>query len=149
VSKEAPHIPSRPLTYAHKIPISKTGVFWEKLKLGEVYATKCRKCGKLYYPPQVDCPRCLTSEAEWVKLSGEGRLFSYTWVYYQPQGFTQYQKPYAIAVAEVDGGVKVMGWLEGVKPEEVKIGMRVAVSAKTLPDGYLVIVFSPKGDEYG
>jgi hypothetical protein len=34
-----------------------------------------------------------------------------------------------------------MGWLEDVEPEDVKAGMRLAISTKKLPDGFLVIAF--------
>lgn len=141
-TKEPASITSRPITYTHKIPIAKTQTFWEKLKEGKICATKCKKCGKIYYPPQVDCPQCLTSEIEWIELGEEAVLETYTHVHARPQGFTQYE-PYIIAVAKTSEGVKVMGWLEGVKPAEVKVGMKLKMATKTLQDGYITIVFRP------
>jgi uncharacterized OB-fold protein len=38
----------------------------------------------------------------------------------------------------------VMGWLEDVKPEDVKIGMKLEMSTRKLPDGFSVITFKPK-----
>jgi uncharacterized OB-fold protein len=102
-AKELPSVISRPLTYIHKIPILKTQLFWEKLKEGEIYATRCKKCKKLYYPPQADCPECLASEIEWIKLSGEATLEAYTQVQARPQRFENYE-PYIIAIAATRGG---------------------------------------------
>ena len=31
------------------------------LEQGKVMATKCKKCEVSYFPPQVDCPKCLDS----------------------------------------------------------------------------------------
>ena len=142
-TKELPSITGRTLTYVHKIPILKTKLFWEKLKEGEIYATKCKKCGKLYYPPQADCPKCLTSDMEWVKLSQKGLLETYTCVQVKPQGFTHYE-PYIIAIARVPEGVRVMGWVENMKLEDLKVGLQLNIGTKTLPDGHLVITLGHK-----
>ncbi|MGB9672184.1 MAG: Zn-ribbon domain-containing OB-fold protein [Candidatus Norongarragalinales archaeon] len=141
-AKEPASITSRPITYTHKIPVAKTKIFWEKLREGKICTTKCKKCGSLYFPPQVDCPQCLTSEVEWLELGEEAVLETYTHVQTRPQGFTQYE-PYIIAVAKTSEGVKVMGWLEDVKPTEIKVGMKLKMATKTLPDGYITIVFKP------
>lgn len=45
-----PTIKTRPITVVQDVPISKTLPFWEGLKQGKVLATKCKKCGKLYFP---------------------------------------------------------------------------------------------------
>ena len=138
--KEIPWTPSRPLTYTHKIPILKTQMFWEKLKDGEIYATRCRKCGRLYYPPQADCPECLTSDVEWFKLSDEATLETYTRVQARPQGFEQ-REPYVIAIATTTDGVKIAGTLENVNVENVKVGMKLKTGTRILEDGYVTITF--------
>jgi len=140
-AKELPSIISRSLVYVHEIPIAKTQLFWEKLKEGEIYATKCRKCGKLYYPPQADCPQCLASDIEWIKLSEEATLEAYTHVQARPQGFNQYE-PYIIAVARTSEGVRIMGWLEDMKLEDIKVGMKLKASTRIQSNGYPVIRFT-------
>jgi len=142
MAEETPSITSRPITFTHKVPILKTRRFWEKLEEGEVYATKCRKCGRLYYPPQGDCAHCLSSDVEWVKLSKEAILETYTHALHRPAGFNQYE-PYTIAIARTRDGVCVMGWLEDVELKDVKVGMKLEMSTKKLPDGFLVITFKP------
>jgi uncharacterized OB-fold protein len=133
---------SRTLTLTHEIPISRTKTYWEGLKEGKVFATKCKKCGKVYYPPQVDCPRCLTSDIEWIQLF-VGRLETFTQVYLKPQGFTQYEDNYIIAIVETKEGAKIMGWLEEKDIGVAKIGMLVKVSAKTMSDGFPIIILKP------
>jgi len=142
LSEETPSIKSRPITFTHKVPILRTQRFWERLEKGEVYATKCRKCDKLYYPPQGDCAHCLSSDVEWVKLNKEAILETYTHVNYRPAGFNQYGT-YTIAIAKTTDGVRVMGWLEDIEVEDVRVGMKLEISIKKLPDGFFVITFKP------
>jgi hypothetical protein len=139
-AKEIPCTTSRPITYAHKVPTLRTQLFWEKLKNGEIYATRCKKCGRVYYPPQVDCPECLTSDVEWFKLSDEATLETYTQVQARPQGFEKLE-PYFIAIATTADGVKIAGKLENVKLEDVKVGMKLKTGARVLEDGYVTITF--------
>ncbi|MEM1545779.1 MAG: Zn-ribbon domain-containing OB-fold protein [Candidatus Methanomethylicia archaeon] len=137
-------IKSRPLNFIHDIPIIKTKKFWDGLNEGKIYATKCKDCGKVYFPPQVDCPKCLKSNFEWIPLTNEGEIETFTESHLKPQGFTHYEKPYIIAIAKTLEGVKIMGWLEGVEISNVKVGMKVEITSKTQPDGYPVILFKPK-----
>jgi uncharacterized OB-fold protein len=140
---EYPSIKSRTLTITHDIPISRTKVYWDGLREGKVYATKCKKCGQTYYPPQPDCPNCLTSNMEWIQIS-EGILETFTQAYLKPQGFTHYEQNYIIAIAKVSEEVKVMGWLEEADVKNVKVGMPVEITAKTMPDGFPTIILKPK-----
>ena len=142
MTEETPSMTSRPITFTHTIPILKTRRFWEKLEDGEVYATKCRKCGRLHYPPQSDCAHCLSSDIEWAKLSKKATLETYTYMLQRPAGFNQYEA-YIIAISRTKDEVRVMGWLEDVKPEDVKVGMKLEMSTRKLPDGFLVITFKP------
>ena len=43
-----PTFKSRPITLIYDIPTSKTLRFWDGLKQGKIYATRCKKCGKAY-----------------------------------------------------------------------------------------------------
>jgi len=140
---EYPSIKSRSLTLIHDIPISKTRIYWDGLKEEKVYATKCKKCGETYYPPQVDCPKCLTSEVEWIQQL-EGNLETFTQVYLKPQGFSHYEQNYIVAIAKTTEEVKIMGWLEEVDVKNARVGMPVKIAAKTMPDGFPVIIFKTK-----
>jgi len=137
-----PTIKTRPLTLVQEIPISKTSKFWDGLKEGKVYATKCLKCGKLYFPPVADCSNCRSSEVEWVELSNEAEIETYTHVVVRPGSF-QHFKPYTVAIGKLKEGVKVLAWLTGVKLSEVKTGMKVKLIAKVAQDGNPTYEFVP------
>jgi hypothetical protein len=137
-----PSVKSRPITIVEEIPISKTLKFYEGLKEGKVYATKCSKCGKLYFPPVADCPECLSSEMEWVVLSGEAEIETFTHVVVRPTSFCAY-KPYTVAIGKLTEGVKVLAWLTGFKLSQVKVGMKAKLVAKTSQEGNPTYEFIP------
>lgn len=129
-----PSIKSREIKVVQNIPISKTLPFWEGLKLGKILATKCRDCGKLYFPPVADCSWCLSSNMEWVELSNEATIETFTHVVVRPATF-QHEKPYTVAIGRLKEGVRVLAWLTGFKFSEIKVGMKTKLIAKITPDG--------------
>ena len=139
-----PVIKSRSITIVEDIPISKTLRFWEGLKEGKVYATKCSKCGRLYFPPAADCADCLASEMEWVELSSEAEIETFTHVVIRPTSFSAF-KPYTVAIGKLREGVKVLAWLSGFKLSQIKVGMKVKLVAKVSEDGNGTYEFVPLG----
>jgi uncharacterized OB-fold protein len=137
-----PSIKSREIKLVQDIPISKNLKFWQGLKEGKVYATKCKECGKLYFPPNVDCPKCLTTELEWVELSNEAEVETFTHVVIRPTTFQQ-NKPYTVAIGKLKEGVKVLAWVTGFKLSEIKVGMKVKLVAKTSIEGNPTYEFVP------
>lgn len=137
-----PAIKSRPITIVEEIPISKTLKFWEGLKQGKIQATKCCKCGRLYFPPAADCPDCLCSEMQWVELSSEAEIETFTHVVIRPTSFCAY-KPYTVAIGRLKEGVKVLAWLTGFKLSQIRIGMKVRLVAKISQEGEPTYEFVP------
>jgi len=120
---------ARTLTIQYNLPISKTAKFWEELKKGKVFTTKCKKCGLLHFPPVADCGACGSSDVEWTELSGEGELVTFTEVFVKPASFSK-EAPYIVAICQLKEGVKVLAWMHGIKREKVRIGMKVKLVPK-------------------
>jgi len=98
--------------------------FFKKLKEeGKFIAAKCKKCGKVYFPPRIYCEFDF-NETEFVEISGEGKVIAFTVakldVYENPMD------PEIYAVIELDGtDGRIIHLLGEVKPEDIYIGMRV------------------------
>jgi uncharacterized OB-fold protein len=133
---------ARTLQITYNLPISRTSKFWEGLKEGKVYATKCQKCGKLHFPPVADCGECGSSEVEWTELDGEGELVTFTEVVVKPASFSE-EPSYIVAIARLKEDVKALAWLTGVEREDVNVGMKVKLVAKVTSDGRAVYEFVP------
>jgi len=48
--------------------------FYENLREGKFTTTKCKKCGRVSYPPRVICPDCYSDELEWIELPKKGKV---------------------------------------------------------------------------
>lgn len=134
---------ARTLRITYNLPIGKTSKFWKGLKEGKVYATKCRKCVMLNFPPVADCGACGSTEADWVELDGEGEIVTFTQVFVKPASFSE-EPPYIVAIARLKEGVKVLAWLTGVKREEVKVGMKVKLVPKVYSEDRVAYELTPQ-----
>lgn len=111
---------------------TKVADFVKYLEEGEIAATKCKACGKLYFPPRVNCIDCLSSDVEWIPLSGRGKLITYTTANFAPAGF---EAPYTLALAELEEGVRVFTRIsKDVKQDEIELGMNVKLVPIRLDD---------------
>jgi len=120
--------------------ISKVNDFIGYLEKGQVMATKCKKCGMGFFPPRADCYRCLSSDMEWVEITGGGKLISFSKLKYGPTGFEN-DLPYTIALVQF-GKLKVFGRMNKEIPDDdIKIGMEVKVSPLQLSNEKIAYEF--------
>src|SRR5207249_308807 len=66
-----------------------------------------------------------------VPAGREGSVVTYTVIHDAPAQF-EMQKPYVMAIIEMDEGVRLTSQLIDVKPEDVRIGMKVQASFRKL-----------------
>jgi uncharacterized protein len=119
---------------------TKVNDFLDRLEQGKISGTKCKTCGKVYFPPRADCQNCLGKDMEWFDVTGKGKLLTYSKLEYAPVGFEN-DLPYSIAVLDF-GDYKVFGRLASDIPEdEIKVGMELKVAPNELPNGQLNYVF--------
>ncbi len=102
--------------------------------LGEnkLVASKCRACGKLYYPARPMCPECHGMEMEAVELSGIGKLAAYSVIYIATTAMIQAgydrKNPYCTGIVKLDEGPSICAQVMGADmahPETIKIGTPV------------------------
>ena len=110
-------------------PYTKVSEFANFLKDGKLMGSKCMKCGEISFPPRADCINCMSSDFEWTEYSGKGTLHTFTTIYIAPTGFDDIA-PYIIGVLDLDGGGRLLGWIEELEEEEIKIGMKMKAVPK-------------------
>jgi uncharacterized OB-fold protein len=109
--------------------------FWREV--GSRYnlvGSKCGNCGRIYFPPRAvcrECHRASIGKMERLKLTGTGTVVTHTTVFDAPKDFTM-QVPYAMAIIELDEGVRITGQVIDCKPADVRIGMRVKATFRKL-----------------
>lgn len=133
----------RELNVRYLISINKIKKFYEELSKGKVMATKCNKCGEIYFPPQSYCNKCGSNSMSWIELSGSGELLTYTIINVKPQSFSHYPD-YAIGIAKMPQGVNVLAWIDG-DVRSLRVGMKVRLEVKRRdPEGYLTYWIKPE-----
>jgi len=115
-------------------------------RLIRLSGTKCQDCGLVTYPPKAACPKCGSRNLIEIELPRKGEVLTYTILNVPIKGFEQYA-PLIIAIIKL-GDAKVLAQLTDVKPEEVRVGMKVqATIRRTAPtlDGVVpyVVKFKP------
>ena len=110
------------------------------LNEGRFLIQRCEGCAKhVFYPRQL-CPHCGGASLAWVEPEGTGTVYSTTTVRRKPEAGGDYD----VSLIDLDEGVRMMSRVEGVPPQEVKIGMRV--KAKLIEaKGARMVVFEPAG----
>ena len=120
--------------------LTKVNDFINHLEEGKITGTKCRGCGRTYFPPRADCYNCFKSEMEWFEVTGSGKLLSFSRLQYAPVGF-EGDLPYTIALLDY-GDYKVFGRTDPSIPyEKLSVGMDMKVATVKLDNGQLTYVF--------
>ncbi len=133
----------RELKLRYRMSLGKIKKFFSALSEGKIMATKCKHCGRIYFPPQADCPYCMRSDMEWVDVPNEGVLETFTIVNIKPTTFSHYDD-YVLAIARFGDGIKVLAWLRVDEKSRVRIGMRVKLTViKRIPEGYYTFELEP------
>jgi uncharacterized OB-fold protein len=108
--------------------------FFEGLQQRKLWATRCPRCQATWLPPRRDCGRCGQRDLEWFEAPQEGRVHSFSVLYFAAEAFWK-DLPFVLAYIELDGIDTVfLSRLVGVRPEDVRIGMRVRAKFKRLVD---------------
>lgn len=76
----------------------------------------CPQCGLTTATWGLVCPRCGNSQREERRLSGRGKVASFTVLTVPGDDFLN-DAPYAYVVIELDEGGRVTGWMPAVKQE--------------------------------
>ncbi|MED7930851.1 Zn-ribbon domain-containing OB-fold protein [Nonomuraea sp. LP-02] len=109
-------------------PTPDTQPFWDGTAEGELRIQRCQTCARHYFYPRPSCPHCGSDQVEWVRASGRATLYSYV-INHRPAPGFQDDGPYAIAVVELEEGVRMMTNIVGVEnvPEKLPLDMELRV----------------------
>jgi uncharacterized OB-fold protein len=117
--------------------------FWDALQKDHIELQRCLDCQHWVFYPRLICPYCGGRDLEWQRVSGRASLYTFS-VADIPVSPDFAEEPLQIlAVAELEEGVRLATTLVQVKPEQVRIGMRLApvFDHTTFPDITLLRFF--------
>lgn len=109
--------------------------FWREIPSRyNLIGTRCGICGAKDFPPRVVCPTCgrkSIGRMQRLKLSGRGKIVTYTVVHDAPS-WLEMMKPYVLAIIETDEGVRLTSQVIDIDSNDVKIGMPVEATFRKL-----------------
>lgn len=109
------------------MPYADSKGYWEAAKNHELRVQKCSQCGHLRFPPSACCPKCLSLDHEWAKMSGKGEVYTFTVFHhvYGPEWASEV--PYATCIIQLQEGPRILSNIVDCKPGEIYISMPVEV----------------------
>lgn len=120
---------------------AKSVAFVDHLSEGKLMGSECKKCGKKYFPPRMDCAKCFNSEVEWFEIKGPGKLVTFSTVNFGPSGFEEVQ-PYTLGIVDFPEGVRVLAKIsKKIDPTSIKAGMELKPVPQSLSEEKLTYEF--------
>jgi uncharacterized protein len=128
-----------------KYSYGKQSRFFRELRENKrIMGAKCVKCGRVYCPPRGDCHLCY-EPTEWVELTGEGTIVSYTIQYVTTSAFIR-KVPFICCYVKLDGTDSLL--LTNMEMDDVEMcrpGMRVKAKFRserhgTITDFYFKVL---------
>jgi uncharacterized OB-fold protein len=127
---------------------SASAPYWEAARHGRLLIAECSGCGKVHHYPRPFCPYCWNEDVHPVEARGTGTLYTYSTVYVNDLAPFKEQLPYVAAIVELDEGPRLMTTIEGVAPEQLRVGMAVTAIFRPVDendaDSPYLTVFTPR-----
>lgn len=111
--------------------------FRAHLEGGRFMLQRSRETGAFIFYPRIAEPGTGCTDLEWVEASGRGVVHATTVVRPKPP-----EVAYNVALIDLEEGIRMMSRVEGVAPEDVRIGMAVRARIADGPDGKFIL-FDP------
>ena len=122
---------------------NETAPYWEGCKKHELRIQKCGACGNHQFYPRIMCTECSSERVEWVKVSGRAKVTTFTIVRRPVSPAFADDVPYVVALVTLDEGPTMMTNIIGCAPEQVAIGMPVAVTFEDWTEDISIPKFRP------
>jgi uncharacterized OB-fold protein len=120
-----------------------TRPFWEAATRHELVMPRCTTCDHLFFYPRSECPRCLSNHLEWVRVSGRGRLHTYTIVYQPANAAFRDDTPYIYAVVQLDEGPRMVSNVVQCDLDAVKVDMPLEAIFDDVTPECTLVKFKP------
>lgn len=123
-------MPEYPRTATWHLPVAdvESRRYWDAASKGTLLIKNCRRCRRPYFYPRDHCPRCWSTDTEWIEASGRGTVYTFTVVHQNDLPPFNERVPYVVAVVDLDEGVRMTTNIEGCAPDAVRCGMPVRVA---------------------
>jgi hypothetical protein len=116
--------------------------FWDGARAGKLMQQRDRTTGLVHWPPK---PLYWKGgqRLEWFEASGTGTVHTYVVAYEPFLPALSHLLPHVMVVVQLAEGARIVGYMVGVKPEDMRFGMPVRVVFKRLTERVTLPVWRP------
>lgn len=129
--------------FPRPIPDFDAQEYWDGCNRGELWMQRNAGTGQ-WFPPNLFGP-CKTLGREWAKVSGKGKVYSYTIITHPVHPAAREKVPYNVVQVQLDDDPELImvSSLVNVKNEDITIGMPVEVVFEEHEPGVNLPKFKP------
>ncbi|TDN58020.1 Zn-ribbon domain-containing OB-fold protein [Paraburkholderia sp. BL10I2N1] len=128
-------------TRALPVPTRETAPYWRMANEGRLVVQRCGSCGRRQFYPRAFCTACLSDSVEWVDCSGRGTIYTYTICHIAGHPSMADKVPYAVAMIDLDEGVRMLAGIVDSDLAQVAIGAPVEVTFERISAEYALPQF--------
>ena len=100
-------------------------------------------CDYVFFYPRSECPRCLSTNLEWVKVSGRARLHSFTVVQQPANAAFRDDVPYVYAVVQLDEGPRLVSNIVQCDIDTLRVDMPLEAVFDDVTPEWTLVKFTP------
>jgi len=133
-------------SFPSPIPDFDAQEFWAGCNRGELMMQRCAACKKFRWLPRPMCPACHALGPEWVKMSGKGKVYSWTIITHPVHPAAVDRVPYNVVQVQLDEDpdeLILVTNLVAVRNEDIRVGMPVKVVFEEHEPGVKLPKFKP------
>lgn len=119
--------------------------FFDHCAAGKLCFQRCTDCDTWRHVPRIQCAACGSVKWVWAESSGRGTLFSWTVCHQAMHPAFAEEVPYAVAVVELEEGVRMVTGLRGVALDQLELNLPLRVTFENMGDEVSLPYFVPVG----
>lgn len=125
-------------------PMSQVSLpFWDATRDRKLVLQHCDACARAIWFPRTVCPECMSTELEWREASGRASVYAVSVQYRAALPQLADRVPYAVALVDLEEGVRMMTNVVDCPAEDVTVGQPVRATWEPLGDGRHLLLFEP------
>lgn len=118
--------------------------FWESCRAHQLQVQQCSNCNRKRFPAKAHCANCQSTDHDWVEASNTGHVYSWIVVRHPiPKSVFGDDVPYAVALIDLEPGVRMVSRIVDCDPDDVAANMQVQVKFDDVTDELTLPNFKP------
>ena len=118
--------------------------FWRAAKEHRLVLPRCRDCGNVWFPPYLQCGRCLSANREWLTASGRATVWGYVEMAHPYIPSFAPEIPYNVVLVKLEEGPLMFSNVVGVPNSAIRTDMPVEAVFEDVTPEFTLIKFRPR-----